>query len=90
MPSPRRFRASYQFRNLVKGYGETYEHGLTKYEKIRSDVLRQIKHPDLIGRPPILMEAAERDENGAALDLAIQNKTADFLTAAHELQSSDH
>jgi indolepyruvate ferredoxin oxidoreductase beta subunit len=62
-----------RLRNLVKGYGDTYERGLQKYEKIRSVVLNDIHRPGLSGRLGNLIAAAQRDEFGEALDQAIKD-----------------
>lgn len=61
-----------ELRNLVKGYGETYERGLRKYQKIRAVVLSEANHPAASSRLRSLMAAAERDEFGEALDLEIR------------------
>lgn len=61
-----------ELRNLVKGYGDTYERGLRKYQTIRSFVLNDAGHPAASSRLRTLIAAAERDEFGEALDLEIQ------------------
>jgi len=62
-----------RLRNLVKGYGDTYERGLQKYNRIRSLVLNDIHRPGLSGRLGDLIAAAQRDEFGEALDQAIKD-----------------
>jgi indolepyruvate ferredoxin oxidoreductase beta subunit len=62
-----------RLRNLVKGYGSTYERGLQKYTKISSFALTDAHHAGLSGRLGTLIAAAERDEFGEALDQAIKN-----------------
>ncbi len=61
-----------ELRNLVKGYGDTYERGLGKYRKISAFVLNDAGHPAASSRLRALIAAAERDEFGEALDLEIQ------------------
>ena len=62
-----------RLRNLVKGYGSTYERGLQKYTKISSFALTDAHYAGLSGRLGTLIAAAERDEFGEALDQAIKN-----------------
>src|SRR5258708_29249183 len=59
-------------RNLVKGYGDTYQRGLEKYSKIRAFLLKDIENPGVLLWLRALMAAAQRDESGAALDLQLQ------------------
>jgi indolepyruvate ferredoxin oxidoreductase beta subunit len=65
-----------QLRNLVKGYGDTYERGLQKYTKIRSFALNDAHSSDLSQRIGNLIVAAQRDEFGNALDQAIKGYTS--------------
>jgi indolepyruvate ferredoxin oxidoreductase beta subunit len=65
-----------RLRNLVKGYGDTYERGLQKYKKIRSFVLNDVHRPGLSRRIGNLIAAAQRDEFGEALDQAIKDCTS--------------
>jgi indolepyruvate ferredoxin oxidoreductase beta subunit len=62
-----------QLRNLVKGYGDTYERGLQKYAKIGAFALNDIHRPDLSGRLSNLIATAQRDEFGEALDQALKD-----------------
>jgi len=54
-------------RNLVKGYGDTYERGCCKYQAIRSFVSEDLRNPSAAMHLRALITAAEKDENGAAL-----------------------
>jgi indolepyruvate ferredoxin oxidoreductase beta subunit len=72
-----------ELRNLVKGYGETYERGFQKYHKICAFTLNEVGHPDAVHRLRALMAAAERDEFGEALDLEIRNLEIRKLSSAH-------
>jgi indolepyruvate ferredoxin oxidoreductase beta subunit len=62
-----------QLRNLVKGYGETYERGKQKYEKIMSLALNDFHKSGLASQLNKLIAAAQHDEFGAALDQAIKD-----------------
>jgi indolepyruvate ferredoxin oxidoreductase, beta subunit len=62
-----------RLRNLVKGYGDTYERGLQKYRKIRSFAANEIQGPRLSESISHLIAAAQRDEFGEALDQAIHS-----------------
>ncbi len=54
-------------RNLVKGYGDTYERGRFKYQTICSFVSEDLRNPFAATHLRALITAAEKDENGAAL-----------------------
>jgi indolepyruvate ferredoxin oxidoreductase, beta subunit len=54
-------------RNLVKGYGDTYERGRFKYQTICSFVSEDLRNPSSAAQLRTLITAAEKDENGAAL-----------------------
>lgn len=54
-------------RNLVKGYGDTCEHGRFKYQTICSFVSDDLGNPSAAMHLKALTAAAEKDENGAAL-----------------------
>lgn len=56
-----------QLRNLVKGYGDTYERGRFKFETIRSFLSKHINDPNAAMNLKTLISAAERDEDGKAL-----------------------
>lgn len=65
-----------QLRNLVKGYGDTYERGRLKYETIRDFVFKQIGDPAAANNLKALIAAAERDEEGNALQIEIDKLSA--------------
>ncbi len=54
-------------RNLVKGYGDTYERGRFKYQTICSFVSEDLRNPSAATHLRALITAAEKDENGEAL-----------------------
>ena len=54
-------------RNLVKGYGDTYERGRFKYQTICSFVSEDLRNPSAATHLRALVAAAEKDENGEAL-----------------------
>lgn len=65
-----------QLRNLVKGYGETHQRGLYKYERIRNFILKDVNGPDAPTRLKALIAAAELDEHGEALETEIHRLTS--------------
>ncbi len=65
-----------KLRNLVKGYGDTYERGLRKYEAISIFVLSDIDRPDAAANLEILMAAAEKDDDGAMLRVEFDKLSA--------------
>jgi indolepyruvate ferredoxin oxidoreductase beta subunit len=54
-------------RNLVKGYGDTYERGRFKYQTICSFVSEDLRNPAAARQLRALIIAAEKDENDEAL-----------------------
>ena len=54
-------------RNLVKGYGDTYERGRFKYQTICSFVSEDLRNPSAATQLRALIIAAEKDENDEAL-----------------------
>jgi indolepyruvate ferredoxin oxidoreductase beta subunit len=65
-----------QARGLVKGYGETYERGLAKFEMLmrQTPIVRQL--PEAAATFASLRRAALRDEDGLALRSAIEMLSA--------------
>jgi hypothetical protein len=61
-----------RLRGLVKGYGETYERGLTKYKAIETFILARMGQANASLQLARLIAAAERDEGAAALGSAIE------------------
>jgi indolepyruvate ferredoxin oxidoreductase, beta subunit len=60
-----------KLRNLVKGYGETYERGLTKYRAIHDAMIPRIGAVEAASELAALLAAAEQDEEGIALSAAL-------------------
>jgi indolepyruvate ferredoxin oxidoreductase beta subunit len=56
-----------RLRNLVKGYGDTYERGHSKYREIRTFMSKGLHNPSAAAHLGTLVAAAEKDESGAAL-----------------------
>jgi indolepyruvate ferredoxin oxidoreductase beta subunit len=56
-----------RLRNLVKGYGDTCERGLAKYQAIRAFMSGQLHNPSASTILNSLIAAAVKDEDGAAL-----------------------
>jgi indolepyruvate ferredoxin oxidoreductase beta subunit len=56
-----------RLRNLVKGYGDTYERGHSKFREIRTFMSNELHNPSAAVHLETLMVAAEKDESGAAL-----------------------
>ena len=56
-----------RLRNLVKGYGDTCERGLAKYQAIRAFMSGELHDPSASTMLDSLIAAAEKDEVGAAL-----------------------
>lgn len=57
-----------RLRNLVRGYGDTCERGLAKYQAIRAFMSGEPRHSSASTILDGLIAAAEKDEAGAALD----------------------
>jgi indolepyruvate ferredoxin oxidoreductase beta subunit len=70
-------------RNLVKGYGDTYERGRFKYQTICSFVSEDLGSPSAATHLRALIAAAEKDENGAALGSEV-----DRLSIARHLETA--
>jgi indolepyruvate ferredoxin oxidoreductase, beta subunit len=70
-------------RNLVKGYGDTYERGRFKYQTICSFVSEDLRSPSAAMHLRALIAAAEKDENGAALGSEV-----DRLSVARHLETA--
>ncbi len=60
-----------KLRNLVKGYGETYERGLTKYRAIHDAMIPRIGTAEAASELAAMLAAAEQDEEGIALSAAL-------------------
>jgi indolepyruvate ferredoxin oxidoreductase beta subunit len=58
-------------RNLVRGYGDTHERGLERFETLMRVLPHLSGSPDAAARFASLRKAAQADENGAALAGAI-------------------
>ncbi len=71
-------------RNLVKGYGDTYERGRLKYQTICSFVSEDLGSPSAATHLRALTAAAEKDENGVALRAEI-----DRLSRTRRLETAD-
>ena len=56
-----------RLRNLVKGYGDTCERGVAKYQTIRAFMSGELRNPSASTILDSLIAAAEKDEAGAAL-----------------------
>jgi indolepyruvate ferredoxin oxidoreductase, beta subunit len=63
-------------RNLVKGYGDTYERGLFKYQAICSFVSEALHDPSAAMHLRTLIAAAGKDESGKALVAEIDGLSA--------------
>ena len=61
-----------QARGLVKGYGETYERGLAKFEMLMGQVPSVRQHSEPAAAFASLRKAALKDEDGRALRGAIE------------------
>ena len=59
-------------RRLIKGYGDTHARGLSKYDKVMAGVALVALRDDAPAWAARLREAALRDEEGNALDGALQ------------------
>lgn len=70
-------------RKLVKGYGDTYQRGLSKYRTICAFVSEELRHPPVAAHLKALTAAAEKDEDGAALGAEI-----DRLTGTRRLETA--
>ena len=73
-----------RLRNLVKGYGDTYERGRLKYQTICSSVSENTGGPSAATHLQALIAAAEKDENGVALRAAI-----DKLSGTRRSETAD-
>ena len=71
-------------RNLVKGYGDTYERGRFKYQTICSFISKDLRNPSAATHLRALIAAAEKDENGAAL-----RSELDRLSITRPLETTD-
>jgi indolepyruvate ferredoxin oxidoreductase, beta subunit len=71
-------------RNLVKGYGDTYERGRLKYQTICSFISEDLRNPSAATQLRALIAAAEKGENGAALRSEI-----DRLSITRPLETTD-
>jgi indolepyruvate ferredoxin oxidoreductase beta subunit len=60
-----------RLRNIVKGYGDTWERGRLKYQAICSFASENLHNPSAAMHLRALIAAAEKDENGAALGAEI-------------------
>ncbi|TAK48935.1 MAG: indolepyruvate oxidoreductase subunit beta family protein [Xanthobacteraceae bacterium] len=69
-------------RNVVKGYGETHERGLAKYATILAAMRENGWRRHSGAEIDRLIEAANADESGAALDTAIATLTPEPVRAA--------
>lgn len=65
-----------RLRGLVKGYGETHERGLTKYNAIETFISARIGQANASLQLARLIAAAEKDERGAALGSAVEEMSA--------------
>jgi hypothetical protein len=54
-------------RNLVKGYGDTFERGHVKYRTIAAFMSGRLHHPAAAMQLRALIAAAGKDEDGAAI-----------------------
>lgn len=61
-----------QLRNLVKGYGETYERGLMKYRTICDYLSKRRPDQDRVSTIRRLVDAAQKTEDTAALEAEIK------------------
>jgi indolepyruvate ferredoxin oxidoreductase, beta subunit len=60
--------------NLIKGYGDTHARGLAKFEALMEAYRRIAGTPDAASTLRRLREAALRDEDGIALERALQSQ----------------
>ena len=60
--------------NLIKGYGDTHARGLAKFEALMEAYRRIAGTPDAASTLRRLREAALRDEDGTALERALQSQ----------------
>jgi indolepyruvate ferredoxin oxidoreductase, beta subunit len=73
-----------RLRNLVKGYGDTWERGRSKYQTIHSFASQDIRNPSAATDLRALIAAAEKDEEGAALRTEI-----DRLSGTRQLRTTN-
>ena len=59
-------------RRLIKGYSDTHARGLSKYDRVLEGIARIADRPDAADWARRLREAALKDEEGRALDGALQ------------------
>ncbi len=59
-------------RRLIKGYSDTHARGLSKYDRVIAGIARIAHRPDAADWARRLREAALKDEEGKALDGALQ------------------
>lgn len=59
-------------RRLIKGYSDTHARGLSKYDRVLAGIAHVAGRPDAADWARRLREAALKDEEGAALDGALQ------------------
>ncbi len=66
-----------RLRNLVKGYGDTYQRGRLKYQTICSYVSENLGGPVAATYLRALIAAADKDETGVALRAEIDRLSRD-------------
>ncbi len=72
-------------RNLVRGYGDTHQGGLERFDALMAALPRLIGSPDAAARFAALRKAAQEDETGRALKAAI-GELAKLPSAAEQPQ----
>lgn len=58
--------------HVLKGYGETFEHGMQSFEKLMAAARRLAGQPDAAKKLAKLKDAALSDEDGKSLELALE------------------
>jgi indolepyruvate ferredoxin oxidoreductase beta subunit len=76
-----------QARGLVKGYGETYERGLAKFDMLMRQVAALRGHEGAAAAFAALRKAALADEDGSALRKAIEASSAAKLPSDHRVNA---
>lgn len=61
--------------HVLKGYGETFEHGMQSFEKLLAAARRLAGQPDAAKKLAELKDAALSDEDGKSLELALEHFT---------------
>lgn len=61
--------------HVIKGYGETFEHGMQSFEKLLAVARRMKGRPDAAARLAELRQVALADEGGESLELALASFT---------------